>query len=94
MEAMAPVTKPRLIYLRCDPQTCFERIAHRKRPEEADISLEYLQKLHDKHEKWMQTHDPSQVLVLDAGQDFCNSEELLGRMVEQLVSFVRAEGSP
>jgi hypothetical protein len=40
----------------------------------------------------MQGSDPSQVLVLDAGQDFCNSEELLGRMVEQLVSFVRAEG--
>lgn len=38
----------------------------------------------------MQGLDPSEVLVLDASQDFCNSELLLARMVEQLVGFVRA----
>ena len=38
----------------------------------------------------MQGLDPSEVLVLDAGPDFSNSEVLLGRMVDQLVSFVRA----
>ena len=40
------------IYLRVDPQTCLERIKQRNRGEESNISLFYLEKLHNAHENW------------------------------------------
>lgn len=39
------------IYLRSDPRKCYERIQTRGRECESNITLEYLQQLHDLHEK-------------------------------------------
>ncbi len=39
------------IYLRSDPDKCHERISKRARPSEDTISIEYLRKLHDYHER-------------------------------------------
>lgn len=39
------------IYLRSDPKACQERILQRGRLSETNIPVEYLQKLHDYHEK-------------------------------------------
>jgi deoxyadenosine/deoxycytidine kinase len=80
-EHMSPINNVKVIYLRCDPQICHQRIAQRKRPEESEISIEYLQMLHDKHEKWIESYEPSQVLILDATNDFCSNDELLNAMV-------------
>ncbi|XP_024397283.1 uncharacterized protein [Physcomitrium patens] len=40
------------VYLRADPSVCYDRLKTRGRSEEAGVSLEYLQSLHSKHEKW------------------------------------------
>lgn len=39
------------IYLRSTPEQCFRRIKKRNRLSEKNISLEYIQALHDKHEE-------------------------------------------
>ena len=39
------------IYLRTSPETCYKRLKKRCRQEEVEVSLDYLQALHDKHEK-------------------------------------------
>lgn len=39
------------IYLRSDPEKCHERIHKRARPSEECISMDYLRKLHDYHER-------------------------------------------
>ncbi len=39
------------IYLRSDPEKCHERISKRGRPSEDAISMDYLKKLHDYHER-------------------------------------------
>lgn len=39
------------IYLRSDPVKCYERVQKRARPSEEIISLDYLKKLHDYHER-------------------------------------------
>lgn len=40
----------RHIYLRCDPKNCFYRIKKRGRSSEANITEEYINKLHEHHE--------------------------------------------
>ena len=44
-----------IVYVKSDPHRCMERMRMRGRPEEANVSLEYLQKVHDAHEQWL-TH--------------------------------------
>ena len=39
------------IYLRSDPEKCLHRINKRERSAEKNIKLEYIQKLHELHEK-------------------------------------------
>ena len=55
------------IYLRTDPGCCLKRIAKRGRKEEASIDLNYLNKLHARHEEWL---GDSEALVLEGGNEF------------------------
>ena len=69
-----------IFYLRTKPETCYDRLYTRGRPEEvATVSLDYLQSLHDLHENWLiaankQTsqmmYKPVNVIVIDADQSF------------------------
>jgi thymidine kinase len=58
-----------VIYLRSDPNTCFQRIQQRKRVGEKNISLNYVMSIHEQHEVWIQsfdTEDPvRRPLILD-----------------------------
>ena len=42
-----------IIYIRTDPEKCYERIKLRNRTGEHDIPLEYLEQCHKKHEEWI-----------------------------------------
>lgn len=59
-----------IIYLRTSPAVCATRIALRNRVAEGDMSLDYLQRLHERHEVWVHSHPPGvRVLVLDGDRD-------------------------
>ena len=45
-ESMVDIEKAKIVYLRCSPETCFERTKKRKRPEEKEIPMEYLTMIH------------------------------------------------
>lgn len=69
------------IYLQTDPVICHERMAIRSRQEESTVSLDYLQRLHEKHEDWLirkngipATLAEVPVLVLDCNKDFEHDE--------------------
>ncbi|KAL5961667.1 Thymidine kinase 2 mitochondrial [Taenia solium] len=49
-----PIFQPDLIvYLRCSPEICAERVRKRNRRGEGAISMDYLNQLHDLHEDWL-----------------------------------------
>ncbi|XP_061673077.1 southpaw isoform X3 [Syngnathoides biaculeatus] len=68
-----------IIYLKAPPEKCMERLQRRGRPEEENVQLDYLQKLHEQHERWLvekntEIHFESlknlPVLAVDASQEF------------------------
>ncbi|VVC38824.1 P-loop containing nucleoside triphosphate hydrolase,Deoxynucleoside kinase domain [Cinara cedri] len=62
-----------IIYLRTDPEVAFQRIKTRNRFEEKDVTLDYIQHLHELHDKWLNVHKTDvpksvPVVIVDANQ--------------------------
>jgi len=56
------------IYLRTEPEVCYERIRYRNREGEQHISLEYLKTCHDAHETWVANLPPiTHLKIIDIG---------------------------
>ena len=54
-EVLPDIVPDGFIYLRALPETCNARMALRNRSEETGIRMDYLEKLHEKHERWLGT---------------------------------------
>lgn len=78
--------KPKgFIYLRTDPEKSYERINKRNRSGESNISIDYLKKLHKRHDEWL-CHDATvPVLVLDVTEEFESNPEPLVQKVRDFV---------
>lgn len=77
-----------MIYLRASIPTLTDRIRGRDRSCEAGVSVEYLQGLEDRYERWMASYDASDVLVIDTDNidihDPQQREMLLGLLEERI----------
>jgi thymidylate kinase len=76
------------VYLRCEPEVSLGRIKKRNRSGEENISLEYLNKLHAKHDEWLLNEKENRVLVLDVTEDRSTYEDLITRVKEFFGEFV------
>ncbi|MGV8879237.1 MAG: deoxynucleoside kinase [Sphingobacteriaceae bacterium] len=73
-----------LIYLRASVPTLVNNIQRRGREYEIGIRLDYLSKLNDKYEKWIESYDLGKLLILDKNVlDFANNPEDMSIVIEK-----------
>jgi deoxycitidine kinase len=87
-----------VIYLRCTPDTSYQRLGKRGRPEENGVTLDYLTQLHTKHEAWL--HDknvekhPSlsdvPILELDCNKEFETDPAYRTELFHKVKTFLEA----
>jgi deoxyguanosine kinase len=79
-----------MIYVEADPDVCYQRVAKRSRDGESNIALDYLQKCHEYHCKWIK-HTETRILTLNVN-DNVEVSVLQGKMQNWLYeaeSFLR-----
>ncbi|MBA3752356.1 deoxynucleoside kinase [Candidatus Dependentiae bacterium] len=83
------------IYLQTDPEVCYKRLLKRNRFEEAGVSLDYLQRVHDKHESWLIKKEgiaqflvEVPVLVIPCHEDFEQDIELQKAHMVKIIDFL------
>ena len=82
------------IYLRTDPQVCYQRIQKRNRHEEDEVSLDYIKRIHEKHEDWLiekrlgEREFQVPVLILDCDADFETSKIEQEKHIEKVGAFI------
>jgi len=74
-----------LIYLKASVPTLVNNIQKRGRDYESAIRLDYLSKLNDKYDKWINNYREGKVMILDKDNlDFTNNPEDLGGIIQKI----------
>ena len=81
-----PKFKYKIIYLNAEPEVCAQRIIHRGRLEEKNISIDYLKQLHKYHEDWLINNND--VLVIDCNRDFENDKIYQDEIMTKILNFI------
>ena len=76
-----------VIYIKTEPEECKRRIDIRNREGE-DIDIEYLDRLNEYHDKWINNIDQENVLVLDGNTDFNENPEAF---IQEIETFIHAK---
>jgi deoxyadenosine/deoxycytidine kinase len=92
-----------MIYIKCDPKVCLNRIKRRARDGEQNISLEYLQMLHNKHGDYIKEFSSTDPILSNASKLECNTLVLDGtyeddsierqKQIEEIIEFVRVRST-
>ena len=74
-----------MIYLRSGIPNLVDQIHKRGRDYENSISIEYLSRLNERYEAWIQSYDKSNLLIIDVDDiDFVENKEDFKSIVAQI----------
>ena len=74
-----------LIYLRSSIPNLVSQIHKRGRDYENSISIDYLSRLNERYEAWIQTYDKGKLIIIDVDAiDFVNNPEDLGNIINRV----------
>ena len=73
------------IYIKTTPEVSKNRVDHRSRKGET-ISLDYLKKCHEYHEKWLNTINFNSILIIDGNLDNNYTNQLI--VMERIYNFI------
>ena len=74
-----------MIYLRSSIPNLVKQIHMRGRDYENTISIEYLSRLNERYEAWIQTYDKSKLVIIDVDNiDYVNNPEDLGEIIRKI----------
>lgn len=74
-----------LIYLRSSIPNLVKQIHARGREYETSISIEYLSRLNERYEAWIQGYDKGKLIIIDVDViDFVNNPEHLGEVINRI----------
>lgn len=79
-----------VVYLRTQPQTCYERVRARDRSCEQDIALDYLEGLHESYELFIDDMERHGVNVLRVEWDTFGE---MGALIERIIAAAGATGA-
>lgn len=74
-----------LIYLRSSIPNLVNQIHKRGRDYENSISIDYLSRLNERYEAWIQTYDKGKLVIIDVdNMDYLNNPEDLGKIINRI----------
>lgn len=74
-----------LIYLRSSIPNLVNQIHKRGREYENSISIDYLSRLNERYEAWIQTYDKGKLVIIDVdNMDYLNNPEDLGNIINRI----------
>ena len=74
-----------IIYLRASVPTLVNQIQKRGRKYESSIRLDYLKRLNERYESWIETYRDGKVLIVDAdSMDFLGNPEDIGTVIDKI----------
>lgn len=77
----------KVIYLKTNPQVCFERISKRNRDGESNIPLDYLENCHNYHEEMIKNIN-DKILVIDSNVDTDENPTIINKWLISIKDFI------
>lgn len=83
----------KVIYVKAEPQVCFDRIKKRSRTGESNIPLSYLENCHTHHNDMLDTDKPDCICdnqyVLDGNIDIYQNDNQLQEWIQEIEKFIQ-----
>ena len=79
-----------VIYLRTTPNDAFKRIQKRGRPEEINLNYDYLQTIHNYHDRWLVDQNNSNICYLNGTDDFLNNKDIKNNIIKSIGVFIHS----
>ena len=89
-EHFSKITPDKFIYLKADPKISYQRMVKRTRDEEANIPIDYLNQVSEKHDQWLLGENGNEnVITIDVNHDFSDSERFKTTVIDRVSQLIK-----